>query len=375
MKEKLKQKQGITLIALVITIIVLLILAGISIASLTGESGILNMARKAKEQTEQAEIKEQEDFNEINDYINNNTGNNETSKVDRSNLKIGDYVEYKPITEDFTRILLDTEVTGYPESQVVVATNPEWQILSINDDGTVDLTANIANGNTFVGFNGAVGYNNVVYLLNDICNQLFKNEELGISARSMNLNDIVKQLNQEGMEIIYKNPYGLEYGSTLTLDNAYYPNLYAKENGSGINTTETKKDGIGQSESYYTEATTEGGTQAEKLTITQTVNFGTIMSEEYFKNSNAFSLIFDRNYNVLATRGVSYFENWDTVEFGVITLNGLSMSREALYYVTGDENDGGGGGQIKPVVTIGANIEIGNGEGTKDNKHKLIIEE
>ena len=54
MKEKLKQKKGITLIALVITIIVLLILAAVSIAMLTGDNGILTQAKNAKEGTEQA---------------------------------------------------------------------------------------------------------------------------------------------------------------------------------------------------------------------------------------------------------------------------------------------------------------------------------
>ena len=48
MKNKLKEKQGITLIALVITIIVLLILAGVSIAMLTGQNGILTQANNAK---------------------------------------------------------------------------------------------------------------------------------------------------------------------------------------------------------------------------------------------------------------------------------------------------------------------------------------
>ena len=51
MKNKLKERKGITLIALVITIIVLLILAGVSIAMLTGENGILNQANKAKTET------------------------------------------------------------------------------------------------------------------------------------------------------------------------------------------------------------------------------------------------------------------------------------------------------------------------------------
>ena len=54
MKLNLKERNGITLIALVITIIVLLILAGVTIATLTGDNGILKKAGDAKTQTEQA---------------------------------------------------------------------------------------------------------------------------------------------------------------------------------------------------------------------------------------------------------------------------------------------------------------------------------
>ena len=44
MKEKIKNKNGITLIALTITIIVLLILAGVALATLTGEGSIIGNA-------------------------------------------------------------------------------------------------------------------------------------------------------------------------------------------------------------------------------------------------------------------------------------------------------------------------------------------
>ena len=55
----LKEKRGITLIALVITIIVLLILAGVTIATLTGENGILTKAGNAKLNTEIGQEKEE----------------------------------------------------------------------------------------------------------------------------------------------------------------------------------------------------------------------------------------------------------------------------------------------------------------------------
>ena len=57
--KKLKNRKGITLIALVITIIVLLILAGVAIAMLSGENGILKKAAEAKTKTEQAQSDEQ----------------------------------------------------------------------------------------------------------------------------------------------------------------------------------------------------------------------------------------------------------------------------------------------------------------------------
>lgn len=47
-KNIIKQKRGITLIALIVTIIVLLILAGITVATLTGDNRTFNKSRKCK---------------------------------------------------------------------------------------------------------------------------------------------------------------------------------------------------------------------------------------------------------------------------------------------------------------------------------------
>ena len=80
--KKIKEKSGITLIALVITIIVLLILASVSIAMLTGNNGILTQAKNAKEATEKASQKEEQDLLELEMTANN-------SKVNVPNLKQG----------------------------------------------------------------------------------------------------------------------------------------------------------------------------------------------------------------------------------------------------------------------------------------------
>ena len=54
----IKNKRGITLIALVVTIVVLLILAGTSIAMLTGDNGIFSRAKEAKTKNEEATARE-----------------------------------------------------------------------------------------------------------------------------------------------------------------------------------------------------------------------------------------------------------------------------------------------------------------------------
>ncbi len=77
MREKLKRKQGITLIALVITIIILLILAGISISTLTG-SGLFQKAGDTKNSYEEAERRENSILGEYENYIGS-FGKNESN--------------------------------------------------------------------------------------------------------------------------------------------------------------------------------------------------------------------------------------------------------------------------------------------------------
>lgn len=80
----MKNKNGITLIALVITIIVLLILAGVSISSITGEDGLLFRASNSKEKTETAQREELEEMKSAENQILEATGQ-------MSSITIGEY--------------------------------------------------------------------------------------------------------------------------------------------------------------------------------------------------------------------------------------------------------------------------------------------
>ena len=83
----IRNRKGITLIALVITIIVLLILAGVSIAMLTGTNGILTQAQKAKLSTELSSYKEQLELYKTEKLAENREFLESTLTVGKESLK------------------------------------------------------------------------------------------------------------------------------------------------------------------------------------------------------------------------------------------------------------------------------------------------
>ncbi len=75
MKEKLKNKKGITLVALIITVIILLILAGVTISLLIGDNGMVKKTKQGVEESEMASIKEQAELVRNEQGIRNFEGN------------------------------------------------------------------------------------------------------------------------------------------------------------------------------------------------------------------------------------------------------------------------------------------------------------
>lgn len=75
----MKNKNGITLIALIISIIVLVILAGVSISLVIGDNGVVNKASKAKTETALVDVKETAEIIR-GEYELNNDGNEPTPR-------------------------------------------------------------------------------------------------------------------------------------------------------------------------------------------------------------------------------------------------------------------------------------------------------
>ena len=86
----------------------------------------------------------------------------------KNNLKLGDYVKMTPTKSSYTT---DTSKTGYTKNQTI---NPQelnlWRVISLNDDGTVDVVSEHVSS-TAIYFKGKAGYINLVGYLNELAKQ------------------------------------------------------------------------------------------------------------------------------------------------------------------------------------------------------------
>ena len=260
-----------------------------------------------------------------------------TVKVNQysSKYKVGDYVDYKPALETETDATKKTYSLTSDKSGVSV--NPQtvayesglkWRILNINEDtGKIDIVSDPTTAT--VKLYGATGYNNGVYALNDICEQLYSNKAKGITARSINLEDMEKNLTPDGFTARNKSTTdNIQYRTTETYtgNHSYYPNSYKDTIGSGVDVAEDKVDTITQpdiinavdpyKESTYSKTLTSGYTQAstKNLTVTQTLYYIPINSTNYgaassvLLNSNSYWVAshFVGTYSRFAYFGLRY---------------------------------------------------------------------
>lgn len=128
MKKLLKNRKGITLIALVITIIVLLILAGVTISMLTGNNGLLNQTEKSVVLTEVAGIKEIVELNGINDD-EKMSGKLSEIDVDISQDLVNKYDNILYVKE--SKLYLDF-IAGFPSMQEYINNKSRIELLKDN---------------------------------------------------------------------------------------------------------------------------------------------------------------------------------------------------------------------------------------------------
>ena len=300
-------------------------------------------------------------------------------------LKVGDYVNYVPDTA--VSYSLPSTVSGYENNQNISQENFTWQIVGINkSDGTINIISNKPTDQQ-IYFAGNLGYNNAVYVLNDICSKQYSNKGLGITARSINIEDDIEiEMNAKGIEArnsYIGNPNGpdeivVKYGITHTYNNEddyYYPSLYALENGSGINSTDVKTNGIKLNDSYYSQPTSDTFDSTKLLTATSTQYYmSSTQMPNYFDNKKWYNLVFGNNqeYSYWIASRCTWVTNmyigYDIrfVESG----NGLGSTglSNSYYNVNYTRN-----GYLRPIATIPSNVKLYGGDGTEEHPYQLTI--
>ena len=110
--KNMKNRNGITLIALVVTIVVLLILAGVSISLILDNNGVIQKSKDARREYGQASENEQKELSGLSDWIETAVGKIEYNEELKA-LKPGDYIIYdtgiEGVGEVTCRVLYDAE--------------------------------------------------------------------------------------------------------------------------------------------------------------------------------------------------------------------------------------------------------------------------
>ena len=116
----MKNKKGITLIALVITIIILLILAAVSLNMIIGENGIVNKARTSKDTYDDAKSREEANLAEIEARIN--------ALADGIGIETVPYETLSPVTSVAPSSTNDPVETPEPEETKTFISTGETEV-------------------------------------------------------------------------------------------------------------------------------------------------------------------------------------------------------------------------------------------------------
>ncbi len=375
------------------TIIVLLILAGITISLVFSENGIIAKAREAAEKTNQAVINEQAQMNELAGYMENmlnGVGGSTTPEEPEKptvpeGLEIGSTVAYNPSgTYNWQAKYCSSTKTETTDDVTLNSSTGEdfnissWKVLSIdNETGTVELVPSApTTGTVYLG--QAQGYNNGVKLLNDACSSLYGNSEKGITARSINIEDIEKYMTDTALTEAHNytnTDSNTKYGNQVSsayITNKNYPAIYAQERLSVIDGEEnddTRLD-LSKQDTFIerTEGTNGAITTATSIQPYQTYWYkdATFMStafEDYTKQdsstANYYNLIMPSGTGttywvasrcVDANSGTCLF-SVRSVYSGSVSAGNMYASRDSTYH---------GSRALFPVITLNSSLIEGD---------------
>ena len=160
MKNFLKSKKGITLIALVITIVVLIILATVVINLSLSDNGIFNRAKTATQEYSNAQNYEETEIGKVTNEINSIVGNrdmneNRIREIIREELNNKSFLTYP----SGTPIQLDSSTGALSSQKSISAPGDGWIVLKTVNNHDTGVHYRLWVGVLYSG--GSDGYTNL----------------------------------------------------------------------------------------------------------------------------------------------------------------------------------------------------------------------
>lgn len=305
--------------------------------------------------------------------------------MSKKGLEIGDNVTYIPPEasylwdgkysgegkdEDENGEIDKTEINNTDSNYSIT----KWKVLNIKGS-KVDLVASKQTvGKLYLS--NPQGYNNAVKLLNDACSTLYSNKEKGITARSINIEDIEDKLTKEAMNsiaqttAIYNGKIVAYYNNQdmNTYRNIYstYPKIYAEEYRSVINGI-TKKDGLKRSE-QTTFMEPDIGTETDWGKIGRINNVTSIQPYLIYYNRSSEDLKNDFKkqvyYDMLIRPNNNYISYWIgsrcvkaggwVANFDIFSVSNGGINPKILYISYGDGRNEKL--EMLPIVTVNTEL-------------------
>ena len=234
----------------------------------------------------------------------------------KTSVKVGDTVKYSPsgtyqwdaeyataYASTDSNYTSNTKTLNSGDKTAASANNfhiEEWKVLSVDEStGKIEIVPSLPTTGRVL-LQGAQGYNNAVKLLNDACSSLYSDTSKGITARSINMDDIEKVMKEEGQESSITAP--TQTSGTYDSSNSKYPVIYGMEKLSTVNSSGT----LGLSEQTRLIERSEGTSTSSNIGAITTRSSMTIpYGTGYYLSNRDFKTALGSRSSILLPNGSS----------------------------------------------------------------------
>lgn len=258
-----------------------------------------------------------------------------------SKVKIGDYVEYNPTESTYT---IEGKYTGHSDNQTISTDDLKWRVFKVENDQVILISEKVTTST--LKLSGIEGYNNAVYILNDMSNKLYSKEGISESVRCLNFEDVKPVLSNEFWNTADKWTYERTISKNTT---KIYPNIALQDAQVTINGN-TGTLGYSEQNELVT-----GGQSYTNVSFVSNYVYCNTASTNYYIDPIYYDLFSGSFY--LSTRtmdmsnGFRIYMMWENA-IAPATLYKWSASAQNLNY------------GYHPVVTLKQNVDTTKGTGT-----------